>query len=362
MDGLLRVFLLLALVTAVWLLLRSALPHIRGRIGEWRVHIALKRALPASHYSVFHDVTLRSGRTENGPATQIDHVVVSPYGVFVIETKHYSGWIFGAERDPQWTRVRFRSKQKFQNPLLQNQCHVRALQELFGLDESHFHPLVVFTGSAEFKTPMPARVTQLGGLVPFIQVRTHERLGFDEAQRVAGVLQSSRLPPGIQTTAAHLAALRESHGSRLSAKQAMLGLGLMAALLIAAVSLVHRLAETPGQYPSHTVVAAPGPFVANAPPPRIALPERAGPLRSAEPEAAATAEDVRQPVAAAGLRHEGAQRAVIDTSLTGDSSLMCAYAVESRRCACYDPQGRKADLDYGECRILADRGTGSPLR
>ena len=360
MDGLLRVFLLLALATAVWLLLRPALPHIKGRIGEWRVRFVLKRALPASHYSVFHDVTLRASRAGNGTSTQIDHVVVSPYGVFVIETRHCSGWILGSERDPQWTRMRFRSKQKFENPLHQNQAQVRALQELSGLDAACFHPLVVFTGSAEFKTPMPARVTQLGGLVPFIQVRSHELLGFDEAQRISGLLESSRLPPGVQTTAAHLAALRESHGTRFNAKQAMLGLGLMAVLLIAAGSLIHRLAETPGQYPSRPAADAAGPFVENAPPPRITLPERAGPPPSAEPVAVTTVAGHRQPQAGARPPDRERQRSASEKWLAGDLSLMCAYAAESRRCACYDPQGRKAEMDYGECRTLADRGTGTP--
>lgn len=362
MDGLLRVFLLLALATAVWLLLRPALPHIKGRIGEWRVHFALKRALPASHYTVFHDVTLRSGPADNGPTTRIDHVVVSPYGVFVIETQHCSGLIFGSEGETQWSRMRFRSKQQFRNPLHQNQGHVRALQELSGLDAACFHPLVVFTGRAEFKTSMPARVTQFGGLVPFIQVRTHELLGFDEAQRVSGLLESSRLPPGIQTTAAHLAALRESHGSRLNAKQAMLGLGLMAALLIAAGSLVHGLAETPGQFPSRAAADHPGPFIENAPPPRIALPERSLPPRPAKPAADTGGADARQAAPGSGFQQGGHQQTMSDTLLVSDSSLMCAYAAESRRCACYDPQGRKADLDYGDCRLLADRGTGSPPR
>lgn len=143
----------------------------------------------------------------------------------------------------------------------------------------------------------------------------------------------------------------------------MLGLGLMAVLLIAAGSLVHRLAETPGQYPSRIVEATPSPFAENSPPPRIALPERASLPRPAEPAAIETVADVRQPApAAAGLDQSERQQTVTDKWLAGDSSLMCAYAAESRRCACYDPQGRKADLDYGECRILADRATGSPSR
>jgi hypothetical protein len=56
----------------------------------------------------------------------------------------------------------------------------------------------------------------------------------------------------------------------------MLALGLMAVLLLAAGSLIHRLAEMPGQYPSRDPGAAASPFVENAPPPRITLPGVAG--------------------------------------------------------------------------------------
>ena len=359
MDGLLRIFLLLAVAVAIWLLLRPALPRIGERFGAWRVHRALKRSLPASHYSVLRDISSRRGQAPGQPSVQVDHVVVSPYGVFVIEARHGAGRISGSKRDKFWTRSRFRSKEQFRNPLNQARDQAGSLQDLTGLNASRFHHVVVFTGRVEFEKPMPARVTQLGGLVPFIQVRTQESLGFEEAERVAALLESSRVPPGIQTAAAHLAALRVSHGSRLSAKQAMLGLGLMAVLLIAAGSLVHRLGEMPGQYRSQAPPDGVSPFVTGAPPPRIALPGVSGPQQPSESAPATAANEGFVPGPDADSRERERKQPTNDERLAWESSLMCAYAAESRRCICYDPQGRKAEVEYGSCKMLADRSGGA---
>jgi hypothetical protein len=360
MDGLLEFFLLLAMAVAIWLLLRPALPRFRERLGSWRVHRALLRSLPASHYSVFRDVTVCANRAEDRPRAQIGHVVVSPYGLFIIEARHLSGRIDGSENDALWTRCHFRSKQQFHNPLGQARDHVLALRDLTGLSASRFQCMAVFTGRVDFERPMPARVTQLGGLVPFIQVRTQELLGFEEAQRIAALLESSRVPPGIQTAAAHLLALRESHGSRLSARQAMLGLGLMAALLVAAGSLVHRLGEKPGQFPSAASGQGGSPFITDAPPPRIALPGVTGPHQSADATSrAAVIEAVAPGRPAAVRRQQERGQAANDKRLAWESSLMCAYATESQRCACYDQQGRKVAMEYGSCKLLADRSGGT---
>jgi hypothetical protein len=254
MDGLLdvylRVLLWLALAACLAVLVVPALPRLKGRIRAWRVHRRLQQALPASHYTVFRDVTVRRATGAGVDTTRIGHVVVSPYGIFVIETKHCSGWIFGAEREPQWTRVRFRARRKFPNPLRQNQANVQALRQLLGLDAAKFHPLVVFSGSAEIRTPLPANVTRLGGMLPYIQVRTAELLGFEEAARVAGVLAVERLAPGVQSTAAHIASLRQTQGNRFGARQALLGLALMVSLVAVAGTLVHSLSEVPGQFPA----------------------------------------------------------------------------------------------------------------
>lgn len=361
MDGLLIVLLMLALAAAAWLLLWPAVLRIRAFLGGWRVHYLLKRSLPAQHFTVLRDITLSLGRADGQPAARIDHVVVSPYGVFVIATNHCSGGILGAERAAHWTRVRWGSRRTFPNPLRRTAGTVRALQELCGLDASRFHPLVVFTGGARFETPMPVNVTHIGGLIPFIGVRNSETLGFEEAERIASLMRSSHASSAMQTPAEHLAALKASHGSRLSAQQAMLGLGLMAMLLIAAGTLVHRLTEIPGRYPSLDTRTAPGasPFVADSAPPRIDLPGVAG--RATPAKAAPVAPEASGATQTEAHKNREAAAPAITggEGLLWESTLMCAYAAQSRRCACYDLQGRKAMLDYDNCRILADRSTGA---
>ena len=200
MDGLFKVFLLLAVVSAFSILLRFFLPSFKRVVGELMVRHTLHRTLPASYYTILHDVMLETDRG----ATQIDHLVVSPYGIFVIETRHMPGWIVGSERDAQWTRTFFRSKTRFQNPLRQNAGHIKVLQQLFGLDASKFYSLVVYTGNVRFKTPMPINVTRLGGLRPFLQIRTKLLIDYDEASRIAELIESRRLASDLVTTMAHI--------------------------------------------------------------------------------------------------------------------------------------------------------------
>ena len=95
-------------------------------IGEVLVRKALTNNLPKESWHLLNNVTLK---IDNG-TTQIDHVLVSRLGVFVIETKHYKGWIFGDEKSREWTQVIWGRKYRFQNPLHQNYRHLKAVQAL----------------------------------------------------------------------------------------------------------------------------------------------------------------------------------------------------------------------------------------
>ena len=67
-----------------------------------------------------NSVTLR----RNDGTTQIDHILISRYGVYVIETKNYKGWIFANPGHSMWTQVIFKRKFRFRNPIHQNFGHV----------------------------------------------------------------------------------------------------------------------------------------------------------------------------------------------------------------------------------------------
>lgn len=115
------------IVGAVAIYIEYKRPYWRGKTGENFVSGKLFR-FNATYYKILDNLLLPS--SGNLSATQIDHVVVSNYGIFCIETKAYKGWIFGSANQEYWTQVIYRYKKRFYNPLRQNYAHVKAIEEL----------------------------------------------------------------------------------------------------------------------------------------------------------------------------------------------------------------------------------------
>ena len=113
-------------------------PRFKGATGETLVRLAAHLRLPSESYHSIHNVTLRS----LDGTTQIDHIIVSRFGIFVVETKHMKGWIFGTESDAQWTQKIFKKSFGFQNPLRQNYKHVKALEAALGVPGRAIHSVV----------------------------------------------------------------------------------------------------------------------------------------------------------------------------------------------------------------------------
>jgi hypothetical protein len=137
--------LFIALIVGVVLLSR---PAVKGRIGEGEVKYYLRQLDPGK-FKIFHDTLLPSS---DGGTTQIDHIVISRAGIFVIETKNYKGWIFGSERSRQWTQTIYQRKQKFYNPLHQNYGHIKAIEHIIGeqIDVPYYN-VAVFGSRAVIK-------------------------------------------------------------------------------------------------------------------------------------------------------------------------------------------------------------------
>jgi len=185
--------------------------RFRKNLGEALLAATIDKYFFRPHL-LLNNVTLA---TPEG-TTQIDHVLVADTGIFVIETKHYSGWIFGDPQERQWTQVIYRKKSRFQNPLHQNYGHIKALQSLFDLPAEHFHSVVVFTADAEFKTELGPNVLRLGNLIPFL---TAERPAlFDERKMtyIIGRIEMKRERRSVETDEYHINHLRNRHGGQTS--------------------------------------------------------------------------------------------------------------------------------------------------
>jgi len=145
--------------------------------------------------------------------TQVDHILVSRFGVFVIETKDYKGWIFANAKQANWTQVLFTRKFRFQNPIFQNLRHVRAVQELLDfISPDVIQSVVVFTGEAEFKTEVPHGVFGLLGFVEHIREQTVEVMSLNRVQFCVGRLETARLAITGETDIEHVQNLERRHG------------------------------------------------------------------------------------------------------------------------------------------------------
>jgi len=172
-------------------------------VREVRTHFG------APNYHLMNHITLQM---QDG-TTQVDHILVSRFGVFVIETKCYNGWIFANAKHANWTQVLFQKKSQFQNPILQNFRHVRAVQELLDfLPADCVKSVVVFTGDAAFKTEVPSGVFNLAGFVEHIKVQSAELLSLNRVQFCVGRLETARLAISKETDVEHVENLRRRHG------------------------------------------------------------------------------------------------------------------------------------------------------
>ncbi|TLS38613.1 nuclease-related domain-containing protein [Pseudalkalibacillus caeni] len=112
----------------------------KGELGEYKIDLQLNQ-LP-SEYRFLNDLLIKNPKAKSG-YSQIDHVVITPYGIFTIETKNYQGTIYGQKDRKTWL---VNGKFQMMNPFVQNYGHIKALESL--LDKKHanvFISIVSFT-------------------------------------------------------------------------------------------------------------------------------------------------------------------------------------------------------------------------
>ena len=178
-------------------------------IGEQLVTNTLLTFFPTDSYHLLNNVTLK---LEQG-TTQIDHVLVSRYGIFVIETKHYKGWLFADAHSNEWTQVVYQWKSRFMNPIHQNYKHIKAIQGILDfIPAENITGLVVFTGDAEFRTPTPPGVFSLETLVEYLKNLNNEVMTENRRQFCVGRLETYRLTLTRQTDIEHHENLQVKRG------------------------------------------------------------------------------------------------------------------------------------------------------
>ena len=200
-------FLILLLVIITAFLHKRGLFMPKGKYGEKTIAKALD-TLPKDTYRVLNDVLLP---TPKG-SSQIDHIIISVYGIFVIETKNYSGKIYGTENSEYWTQYLPRFEKQFYNPILQNAGHVKALRRVLKEYEPlPILPIVTFSGSAVLRVKIyDACVIYWNQLFSVINQFEDKKLDWSTVINIYEKIQSTRLDDNIDSKKNHLIDIRNT--------------------------------------------------------------------------------------------------------------------------------------------------------
>ncbi len=137
-------------------LLKIYYPKFRGFMGEFWVKLELSK-LPKEQYIVLNDIMIKDEKGTH----QIDHLVLSEFGIFVIEMKNYYGLIKGNEYDNKWCQYLGKTKKYFVNPIHQNYGHIKSLSNLLNLDDKYFISIICFSNQANINIKSNSIVTQV---------------------------------------------------------------------------------------------------------------------------------------------------------------------------------------------------------
>lgn len=118
----------------------------KGLYGEYRIVRQLEKI--EEYQKIIVNPYIPKGVDDT---TEIDIIYINAYGIFVIESKNYSGWIYGSEKNKNWTQTLGKNKNSFYNPVLQNKEHIKQLANYLKFSDKNMHSIIVFSDKCELK-------------------------------------------------------------------------------------------------------------------------------------------------------------------------------------------------------------------
>ena len=136
----------------------SNIKHDKGKFGEYLMYKGLQQFENVGGKFLFNIYVPKW----NNETTEIDMLLICSKGLFVFESKNYSGWIFGNENNRYWMQTfpigRGKSrKERFYNPVMQNEAHIKHLRRVVG-DNIPMYSIVVFSDSCTLKDITTSKV------------------------------------------------------------------------------------------------------------------------------------------------------------------------------------------------------------
>lgn len=271
-------------------------PRFRGTMGEQRVRRILDAMLPNTQYAVLHGLTLPA----SGGTTRIDHLVVSQFGIFVIESVYLRGIISGTKVQDRWMQRRLGRSNRVENPIHQNYLHIAALERLLKLPRSRFHSIVVLMGHRGFRGTIPSGVVPVEKLISCIRKSGQKLLEGEAANEALIKIKNARL---------------DQHNGLVLDRWKLLRLFLLITLIIGCLFAFKDQLLLINDH----------------------------------------LQQMRETRSAPELFHSNGTRK--SEQELWEESLICAYSVDTGKCACYETSGSKIELGEDHCRSLAERGS-----
>lgn len=159
----------------------------QGTSGE-RYIAKLLQELPEG-YKCLHDLLLKY----EGYTVQIDHAVISVYGVFVIETKNFRGHIYGSSEKKRWEQINKGKKRCFYSPTIQNNRHRFVISRICKLPIEKVIPITVFVGKCELHLEDVGRTILSKDLLPYIYGITKKILSQSDVDKIYNRLESKNI-------------------------------------------------------------------------------------------------------------------------------------------------------------------------
>lgn len=181
-----KIVIIVALILVI-ILFKKRRRFRKINLGEQEVNNVLKKI---TGYKLLNDIMIKG----KSGTSQIDHILIGKKGIFVIETKDYSGLIYGEEYSKYWTQIINRSNNQFYNPIRQNYGHVKSLERYLKRNDI-FISVIVFTNKSQLKeVKAKTPVIQLKKLKRFIrEYKSDVRLSKKEIEEIYTLIKKSNI-------------------------------------------------------------------------------------------------------------------------------------------------------------------------
>ena len=185
----------------------------KGWWGEFKTKWALRLGL-SYRYKVLNNILIRF---KNGGSTQIDHIVISRYGIFVIETKHYRGIIKVKPNHKFWVQQIGGYNYEFYNPIRQNLTHITAIKNITQTTEHYIEGIINFTGDSVFENENEAyryNVVHLKHLLATIECYDEKILSRKQVRQIYRDIQANSSPATFRNMRRHKKYVKSRQGRR----------------------------------------------------------------------------------------------------------------------------------------------------